>query len=395
MTGGMTGGMAGGMAGELAEGPAGRTDRRAVRYYVDHNATTPADPRVLEHFEAVERDCPGNPASLHAEGRRARAVLEEARVRVATALGAEPDDVLFTSGGTEANNCAVLGLGDPGLPVLCAAVEHPSVLEPARARGTLGWAVDRDGRALVEAPHGPPGLLCLVHAQGEVGTIQPVVAAAELANDLRVPLHVDAAQSLGRIALDDVVARADSFSLSPHKAGGLRGSGVLVVREAPKRLRPLLRGGGQESGLRAGTVSCALAAAAALAIELAVAERASRSARMARARAAFLTALAEAPVQVLTPLDASVPNTVLLEVDGIDGRNLLPALDLDGLAASQGAACSSGAPRPPLVLSAMGLEDARARTCVRVSFGRDDDEAFATAAGAALAATIERLRKKN
>ncbi len=364
-------------------------------FHLDHNAGSPVDPRVLACFVAIEQECPGNPASAHAAGRRAAAVVEDARARVAAAVGAEPDDVVFGSGGTEANNCAVSGLGDPRLPVLLAPLEHPSVLEPARRRGFVGWGVDATGAAIVAPPAGPVGMVCLVHAQSEVGTIQPVVAAADLAAYLQVPFHVDAAQSLGRLALDDL-ARADSFALSPHKAGGPRGVGVLIVRRGAGGLRPLLLGGGQERGLRAGTVSPALVAAAALAIELAVAETVTRAATMSAARDAFVDVLNGGAIRCrrLTP-DAALPNTAMIAFADVDGRYLLPALDLDGIAASHGSACSSGSPQPPAVLAAMGLTDAAARACVRFSFGCAHDAAIGRAVGARTVAVIARLQKKS
>lgn len=365
-----------------------------VRFPIDHNAGTAVDARVLEAFVQVERECPGNPASAHAEGRRSAAVVEAARSRIAAALAVDADDVLFCSGGSEANNCAVRGLGDPALPVLLAPLEHPSVLVPARARGTVEWSVDPDGRARIAAPARPVGLVCLVHAQSEVGAAQDVVGAADLAANMRVPLHIDAAQSLGRLPLA-VLLRADSIALSPHKAGGLRGSGVLIVRHSAGPLRPLLLGGGQERSLRAGTVSPALAAATALAIELAVREQPDRAAAMLRARTAFAGALDRGGVRcrTLTPRDA-LPNTLMLAFPDVDGRSLLPALDLAGIAASHGSACSTGSPQPPMVLTAMGLADAAARACVRFSFGPNDDHEFGAAAGAAVAAVLAPLQKK-
>jgi len=368
---------------------------QAAQFHLDHNAGTTVDPRVLEHYVAVERSCPGNPASVHALGRRAAAIVEAARAQVASALQVEPDGVVFCSGGTEANNCAVLGLGDPGLPVLLAPVEHPSVLEPARLRGVAPWSVDAGGRALVTQPDRRIGLLCLVHAQSELGTLQPVVAAADLAANLQVPLHVDAAQSLGRVPLDEIL-RADSIALSPHKCGGLRGGGVLVLRNRGGALRPLLRGGGQERGRRAGTVSPALAAANALAIDLAVRETSARGLRMAAARDAFVRALQRARVRCrsLTPA-AALPNTAMIAFLGVDGRNLLPALDLEGVVASHGSACSSGSPQPPAILAAIGLDEAAARACVRFSFGRDDDEERGVSAAARVAAVLARIEKKS
>ncbi len=364
-------------------------------HHLDHNATTPADPRVLEHFVAVERECPANPGSLHAAGRKARAAVEDARARIAAVLGCAVDDVFFTSGGTESNNLAVRGLGDLSLPVLCAELEHPSVLAPAQHRGYRTWAVDPDGRAVVRAPEGPVGLLALVHGQNEVGTLQDVAAAASLAQELGVPLHVDAAQTLGRVDLGPAVAAATSLSLSPHKCGGLRGIGVLLARGGGAGVRPLLLGGGQEHGMRPGTLSAALCQAAALCIELAVAEQLARAEAMAGARAAFLASLGATDVRhrVLTP-SASLPNTLMVHFAGLDGRALLPALDLAGIEASQGSACSSGSPTPPRVLTAMGFDAETARCCVRFSFAARHEIEGAREAGTTTGRIVLKLQRK-
>lgn len=367
-----------------------------MRFHLDHNATTAVDARVLDCFVAIESAHPANPASLHTAGRAARAIVEDSRQRIAEALRVDVGDVLFTSGGTEANNLAVAGLGDPDLPVLLAEVEHPSVREVACRRGARWLGTDREGRAVVADVDERIGLLCMVHGQSEVGTLQPVGAAAALAHSLGVSMHVDAAQTLGRVGLDEVLAVAGSVTLSPHKCGGLRGCGVLVVRDATARLRPLLHGGGQESGLRPGTQSPALCAATALCIELALREQPTRAVTMAAARDAFVAALAAsaADVQLLTPMHDSLPNTVMLRARDVDGRTLLPALDLAGIEASHGSACSAGSPTPPSVLAAMAIVDRDARACVRFSFARDARRDDATRAGEVAAVTIARLQKK-
>lgn len=364
-------------------------------HHLDHNATTPADPRVLECFVAVERECPANPGSLHGAGRKARAAVEDARARIAEALGCAVDDVFFTSGGTESNNLAVRGLGDPELPVLCAELEHPSVLAPAEQRGMVALAVDAFGCAIVAAPARPVGMVALVHGQNEVGTLQDTTGAARLAHELGVPLHVDAAQTLGRVALDEVVAAATTVSLSPHKCGGLRGIGVLLARGGGAGLGPILLGGGQEHGLRPGTQSAALCQAAALSIELAVREQVVRASTMAAARDAFLAALAATGVRhrVLTPA-ASLPNTLMLQFPDVDGRSLLPSLDLAGIEASQGSACSSGSPTPPRVLTAMGLGAGTARSCVRFSFAARHEIMGAGDAGTTTGRVVARVQRK-
>ncbi len=363
---------------------------------LDHNAGGPVDPRVLACFLQAERELPGNPASAHQLGRRARSAVEDARLRIARVLGSAVDDVVFCSGGTEANNLAGAGLGEAALPVLLAPVEHPSILLPARRRGAVWWGVDCQGCAVITAPPTAVGLVCLVHAQGEVGAIQPVVEAADLADDLKVPLHVDLAQSLGRLEVTDIVARAASVSVSPHKCGGMRGVGLLVVRNAERRLRPQMLGGAQEHGLRPGTVSPSLAIATALAVELAAQEQQARARRMTDARRAFVQELAGSGVQhrVLTP-EGSLPNTTMVMFLQVDGRNLLPAIDLAGVFASHGSACSSGSPQPPAVLLAMGLSEDEARACVRFSCGADLTADAARDAAHRVAFAVQRIQKKN
>ena len=371
--------------------------RPSAGYFCDHNAGAQVLPEVLDRFVAVERDCPGNPASSHTPGRRARAVLEEARERIAAAFGLAAEDVLFVSGGTEAANLAIRGLGDPNLPVLLSPAEHPAVREPAQRRGLHEWQVDAEGAAQVLEPAGPVGLVACVHAQSELGTLQPVEEAAALATRLGVPLFVDAAQTLGRLPLGPLMALASAIALSPHKCGGLRGHGVLMGLDLQHRLRPLLVGGGQEFGLRPGTQSPALAAANALAIERASAETRVRAARMHDAREAFLAGLVASGAvhRLLTPRARSLPNTAMLHFPGIDGRNLLPALDLAGVHASHGSACSSGSPLPPRILRAIGLDDETARACVRISLGWCDDANTNQDAGRHTGEVVRRRQQKN
>lgn len=368
----------------------------ATAWFCDWNAGGPPRPEVLARFVEVQRACPANPASVHAPGRRARAELEDARARIAHALGVAADDVVFTGGGTEAANLAVLGLGAAELPVLLSPAEHPAVFEPAERRGRRLWQVDTYGAAQITAPTDRVGLLALVHAQSEVGTLQPVALASSLAHQLHVPLFVDAAQTLGRVDLRPVLTSGAVVALSPHKAGGLRAHGVLAGVDLQRRLRPLLLGGGQEFGLRPGSQDPALAAANALAIERAVAEQPARAAAMHAVRTTFVDTLRAAAVdhRVHTPLANSVPNTSLIEFLGVDGRNLLPALDLAGVHASHGSACASGAPTPPRILAAMGLDESAARACVRFSFGGDESLVEVARAAHRTADVARRLRKK-
>ena len=374
------------------------------RIYLDHNACTPVDPRVLACFVDAERRAPGNPGSLHASGRAARAVMDEAREKTAHVLQCKPHEIVFVSNGTEANNLVIAGMGDRSLPVLCGVTEHPSVLRCAEHRGLVDLPVNEVGMLCPEqAPDTPCGLLAAVHGQSEVGTIQPVAALSASARARDVPFHLDASQTLGRIDLDEVWPLADSMTLSPHKAGGLRGSAVLVLRGgaeaalADGRIVHQLLGGGQEFGLRAGTESPALALTNALAIELAVIEAPHRMRRM-RTHTNTLREALEAldGVRVLTPQSEadSLPNTLMAHFDGVDGRMLLPALDVAGVEASQGSACSSGSPTPPAILRAMGLNADAARACVRFSVSQHTRSEDIQDAGARVHAVWSTLRTR-
>lgn len=371
------------------------------RIYLDHNATTPVDPRVLERFVATEQAFPANPSSPHAAGRRARAILEEARQSIADRLAVEQEAVVFVSGGTEANNMAVLGLGPPTGAVVASAAEHASVLEAAKRRGLVELTVQPDGRPHFDESRArsavrPPALVCAVYGQSEVGSLSDLVAARTLADTFGAALHVDATQALGRVDLGPVLARADTVTLSLHKAGGLRGVGLLIVRRGAPELRALSAGGGQEDGRRSGTVSPALAVAAAATVAFAITEREDRSAAMSAARKAFWSEFGSIPeVARITPEHDVLPNTLMLAFDGVsDGRTLLPAIDLAGVDASQGSACSAGAPQPPAVLRAMGMADARARRCVRFSFAATPMLDAAQQAARRVAEVIARLQRR-
>jgi len=364
-----------------------------VTIYLDHNACTPVDPRVLECFVEVESQCPGNPGSLHRSGRKARAILENARRDIAEALEVDTDHITFVSSGTEANNLVVRGLGRLELPVLLAPLEHPSVLGPAEQRGVVWWDVTSDGRAAVVKPDTEVGLLSLVHAQSELGTVQPVEAAAEIAAVCGVPLHVDLAQSLGRLPVRDVVDIADSLTLSGHKIGGIRGLAVCVCKR-PAALRPLVVGGTQEAGRRAGTPSPALAAATALAVVLALEEQENRARAMSSVIEELDRALEQLSCLRLTS-GLSLPNTAMYFFESVDGRNLVPALDLAGVEVSLGSACSSGAADPPRILSGMGFSSEDDRRCVRFSADWRATPRDGARAGEIVCHVVRELRRRS
>ena len=359
------------------------------RIHLDHNSTSPLRPEARERWLEVA-DAAGNPSSLHASGRRARAWIDEARARVAAALGAREEEIVFTSGGTEANNLALFGAleaAGPGASLVTSALEHSSVLEPAQRlaeRGhprTLLPATPRglpDLDALERRLAGAPvALVSLAAANNEIGSVLDLAQVAERlgAARSRPLLHADAVQMLGRLPVDLAGWGVDLATFSAHKVGGPPGVGVLW-RRAGVALRAQILGGAQEAGLRAGTESAAAIAAAAVAIELAVREQRAARERLSRLSRLLWRELAGAlPTARLVgpPIDAPdrLPNTLLLLLEGVEGRVLVTRLDLEGLEASAGSACASGSLEPSHVLVALGLDDASARAGLRLSLGRE------------------------
>jgi cysteine desulfurase len=352
----------------------------ATRTYLDWNATAPLRAEARAAVVAA-LDVAGNPSSPHAEGRRARALVEDAREEIAALVGAEPADVVLTSGGTEANNWVLAGGWSA---IALAGVEHDSVRAPARASGArlVELPVDADGAvevaalgAVLDDLNGPRGLLTLQLANNETGVLQPVAEAAAIARARGLAVHTDAVQAAGRVDVDFRALGVDFLSLSAHKLGGPKGVGALVVR-AGAALSPLLLGGGQERRRRAGTENVAAiagfgAAARAAARDLAQMERV----RSLRDRL-------EAEVRAITPEALMIsagarrlPNTASIALPGASAETMVIALDLAGVAVSAGAACSSGKVAASHVLEAMGVEPALARAAIRVSLGWGSTEA--------------------
>lgn len=351
------------------------------RIYLDHNATTPVRPEVLRAMTAALGECWGNPSSTHAEGAAARRALDCAREQVAALVGALPGQVIFTAGATEANN-AVLH----GVRALCGerphfaatTIEHPSVLEPLRAFESGGaritWlGVDSEGRVnLAEAAaacDAAPALLSVILANNETGVVQDLPAIAGLAQARGVPLHVDATQAAGKIALDAAALCADWLTGSAHKLGGPKGAGFLVARSAVA-LPPLLRGGPQEKRRRGGTENLPGIIGLGAACELARAGLA-RGARSAALRDRLWEGIAKSIPRVRRNGSAQhvLPNTLSVEFEEVAGEVLLEALDGEGVAASSGAACASGSIEPSHVLLAMGRTPQQARASLRFSLG--------------------------
>lgn len=359
--------------------------------YLDHNSTTPIDPRVAETIAEHLRAGCANPASQHHPGRRARRVLETAREGIARLVGAryqsvDVDRVIFTSGGTEANNLAIFGLAgtEPGHAIV-SAIEHPSVLGPVEVLQQRGWRIDRlgvDGNGLVD----PDELACLLRPEtrfvsvmmgnNETGVIEPVAQLAALCREAGVPMHTDAVQVAGKMPIEFRALDVATLSLAAHKFHGPRGIGVLIVR-SDVRLEPHMVGGVQQFGLRPGTEPVALAAGMYTALQLACEELGDRSKRMGTLRDRLTRLLVEGwPDLVVNGEGAPrLPHTVNVSFRGLDRQALVMALDVSGVACSTGSACTSGSSEPSHVLLAMGAEDDVLDGSIRLSLG-----AFTTAA---------------
>jgi cysteine desulfurase len=359
-----------------------------MRVYLDHNATTPVREEAIAAIESALRRAWGNPSSVHAEGGAARACVERAREEVAALLGAEPGEVVFTAGATESNNQVLQGLlhrgGAPG-SVVSSAAEHPSVEAPLEALEAAGWRVIRvpvDGEGLLDpdtvvAALAPDtALVSLLWGNNETGVVQPMEAIAPRVRERGVPLHVDATQCVGKQPVDLRRVPADLLSLSAHKLGGPKGVGCLVARggRAPASL---LLGGPQERRRRGGTENVPGIAGLGAACALAARELPERIARHAALRDRLWNGIrAKIPgVRRNGSAERSLCNTLNVELAGAAAEVLVQALDLEGIAASTGAACASGSLHPSAVLEAMGRSPAEARSALRFSVGHGVDEA--------------------
>lgn len=377
--------------------------------YLDHNATTALDPEVFEAMRPYFLTA-GNAESRHAAGRAARRAWEQARETVAEILGAGTGEVIFTSGGTEANNLAVFGLaGTEDAPghVVSSPIEHPSVAEPVARLESLGFAVDRPGvdgegltsaRASAETFRDDTRFATLTLANNETGAVQPVAALAALAGARGVPVHTDAVQAVGRIPVDFHALGVATLSASAHKFHGPVGAGLLLVRDGV-RLGARVFGGGQQQGRRPGTAAVPLAVGLAKALAIWHAEADARAARWVRLRdrleAGLVASLGADRVVRNGPRDPSrrLPQTLNLGFPGLDGDALLIQLDLAGVAASLGSACASGSTRPSPTLLAMRLPDDRLRSSVRFSLGATTTESEVDDAVERIAAVVERVAR--
>ena len=390
--------------------------RPEASVYLDHAATTPMVEVAVETLVARLREV-GNASSLHASGRRARRVVEEARESLAGSLGCRPGEVVFTSGGTESDNLSLKGLAwarraaDPRRTrMLTTAVEHHAVIDPldwlATDQGAVVEHVDVDARgrldvaALRETLERDPGSVAAVSVMwgnNEVGTLQPLDEVVALAAQHGVPVHTDAVQAVGAVPVDFAATGVDALTLSGHKVGGPYGVGALLVRRELD-LTSLVHGGGQERDVRSGTLDPPAISALATAVALAVTNQAEHAARMTELRDRLVRGVQQVvPDAVLNgaPLDdpgAGLPGIAHLSFPGCEGDSLLMLLDARGIECSTGSACSAGVPQPSHVLLAMGRDEQVARSSLRFSLGRTSTQTDVDALVAAIGPCVERAR---
>ena len=350
--------------------------------YFDHNATTALDPRVLDAMMPSLQGAGGNASSLHRPGRAARDALEAAREQVAQSVGVRAAQVIFTSGGTEANNLALRGVVDgfEGGAILYGATEHSAVLEPAQQIGARKqWRAEpipADTAGLLDAQwlakrlsHGDVRLVSIMRANNETGVVQDVAPLFELARAAGAVTHCDAVQALGKIELEAEALNADFVTLSAHKIGGPKGAGALItLGHVP--VKPQMTGGGQERGWRGGTENVPACVGFGAAAELMCEELTERTAQWLSLQTHFEQGLAAIPsVEIFAAQAQRLPNTTQFRFEGFDGEGLLMSLDNAGIAVSSGSACDSGSGEPSHVLLGMGIDPATAKGAVRVSFG--------------------------
>ncbi len=385
-----------------------------MQIYLDHSATTPTRLEAIASMQTILLSEWGNPSSIHQWGERASIAIEQARFQVAALINANPDAIAFTSGGTEANNQAIMGVANlysTPQHLIISSVEHSSISAPIKFLETRGWSITRLGvdfqgrinpQDLAAAIRPNTALVSIIYAQSEVGTIQPIAELAAICRHNQVYFHTDAVQAAGRIAIDVQQLGIDLLSLSSHKLYGPQGTGALYIRPGIE-LVPLLAGGGQEMGWRSGTQAVPQIAGFGTAAELASEELDSESARLIGLRDRLYTHLAHCPILVPTgdrlhrlPHHLSfylkIPHSHSKEA--ITGKTIVRQLNLAGIGISSGAACSSGKTTPSPILLAMGYSQTEAVAGIRISLGRSTTEADIDWVAMALKQIIDRLIPK-
>ncbi|MGE5245619.1 MAG: cysteine desulfurase family protein [Betaproteobacteria bacterium] len=378
-----------------------------MRVYFDYNATTPLTPEVAEAVAAASRDLFGNASSVHYYGQRAKAALDGARAAVASLVGADPSEIVFTSGGTEADNLALRGAAEAleasgRRHLVASAIEHEAVLNTLKALGRRGWRttlvpVDRSGvvspERVREALADDTALVSIMHANNEIGTIQPVADIARLAHERGALMHTDAVQSAGKIPVDVHALGVDLLAISAHKFNGPKGAGALWIKRGT-RLVSILTGGRHERNRRAGTENVPALVGFGVAAGQAAGKLAAEDARVAalrdRLEEEILRRVPGTAVNGDAP--ARVPNTTNISFDRVEAESLLIALDLEGIAVSTGSACSSGTLEPSHVLRAMGFPAHRTQNSIRMSLGSFSTDAEVDRVVEVLPGIVEKLR---
>ena len=379
----------------------------SVRIYLDHNATTPPAAEVVDRMAAALREQFGNPSSVHHFGQVAKSALDEARSSTAALVGADPSEVVFTSGGTESDNFAIRGVAE-ALEVagrkhlIAASIEHEAVLNTLKALARRGWKttllpVDQSGivtpEALEAALTDDTALVSVMHGNNEIGTIQPITQLARIAKSRGAVFHTDAVQTVGKIPVDVKALGVDLLSLSAHKFYGPKGVGALWIRRGVRLISPMT-GGKQERSRRAGTENVAGIIGLGVAAQLARGKMAGEGERLAalrdRLEEGILAAVSGTAINgARTP---RVPNTTNISFDRIEAESLLIALDLAGIAVSTGSACSSGTLEPSHVLKAMGLPVHRTQNSIRFSLGAANTDVDIDRVIAVLPGIVDKLR---
>lgn len=376
------------------------------RAYFDHNATTPPDSAVVDAMRRALIEDFGNPSSVHHFGQRAKALLDEARSSVATLIGAEPAEVVFTSGGTEADNLAIRGAAEAVEPtgrrhLIASGIEHEAVLNTVKALSRRGWTVtllpvDASGivspAALEAAVTRETALVSVMHANNEIGTVQPIAELASIAHGAGALMHTDAVQSVGKIPVDVRRLGVDLLSLSAHKINGPKGAGALWIKRGT-RLVSTMTGGKHERNRRGGTENVPGIVGLGVAADLAR-KKAAGLAGLAALRDRLEREILDKVAGTLVngARERRVPNTTNISFDGVEAESLLIALDLEGFAVSTGSACSSGTLEPSHVLRAMGLPSHRTQNSIRFSLGAGNTDAEVDLLVAKLPSVVEKLR---
>ena len=378
-----------------------------MRVYFDYNATTPLAPEAMEAVIRATRELFGNASSVHHFGQQAKAALDESRSAVAALINGDTSEIVFTSGGTEADNFAIRGAAEAIEPtgrrhLVASAIEHEAVLNTLKALARRGWRttlvpVDQSGIVspdrVREAVTEETAVVSVMHANNEIGTIQPMSELAAIAHEHGAVMHTDAVQSVGKIPVDVRALGVDLLALSAHKFNGPKGAGVLWVKRGT-RMQPLLTGGKHERNRRAGTENVAAIAGLGVAAQLALSKMGAEAARVAglrdRLEAGILRQVPGATVNGAR--EARVPNTTNISFDRVEAESLLIALDLEGVAVSTGSACSSGTLEPSHVLRAMGLPAHRTQNSLRFSLGMFSTDAEVDRVVAILPSIVEKLR---